>query len=46
MVFLGTGDGAKEGTLLVVGEEGTNREEEDVGWWRQSKVRSLCRWEL
>lgn len=19
---------------------------EDVGWWRRSKVRSLCRWEL
>lgn len=45
-MFLGIGDGAKEATLLVVGGGGASREEEDVGWWRQSKVRSLCRWEL
>lgn len=49
MFFKGFGmKRVKRGTLLVVGGwgGGVSREERDVGWLRQSKVRSLCRWEL
>lgn len=28
------------------GGGGRRKSEEDVGWRRQSKVRSLCRWEI